>query len=68
METRKRSILKAVIWNLIGLAMMALVGLIATGSVAVGGTMALINSAIGLTFYVVYERIWAKIGWGRTHA
>ncbi len=48
-----------------GLVMMTLVGLIATGSVAVGGVMALVNTAIGLTLYIVYERVWAGISWGR---
>ncbi|MDX2485769.1 DUF2061 domain-containing protein [Antarcticimicrobium sediminis] len=65
METRKRSLVKAVIWNLIGLTVMAVVGLIATGSVALGGTMALINTGVGLVMYVGYERLWANIGWGR---
>ncbi|MGR3712458.1 MAG: DUF2061 domain-containing protein [Shimia sp.] len=65
METRRRSVLKAVIWNVMGLAMMALVGLIATGSMALGGKMALINAGLGLSMYVVYERIWAGIQWGR---
>lgn len=65
METRKRSLLKAVIWNAMGFAMMSLVGLIATGSMAVGGAMALINTGIGLTLYIVYERVWAGIRWGR---
>ncbi len=48
-----------------GLATMTLVGLVATGSVAVGGALALINTAIGLTLYVIYERLWAGISWGR---
>lgn len=67
METRRRSIVKAVIWNAIGLAMMALVGLVATGSMALGGKMALINAGLGLSLYVLYERIWAKVRWGRVH-
>lgn len=65
MESRKRSLVKAVIWNIVGLVMMSLVGLVATGSAAVGGTLALINTAIGLSLYLVYERIWAGIRWGR---
>jgi uncharacterized membrane protein len=65
METRKRSLLKAVIWNLLGLATMVLVGYFATGSIAVGGKIAIVNAVIGLSFYVVYERIWTNIGWGR---
>ncbi len=65
METRRRSVVKALIWNVMGLVMMTLVGLIATGSVAVGGVVALVNTAIGLTLYFVYERVWAGISWGR---
>ncbi|WP_298934816.1 DUF2061 domain-containing protein [uncultured Ruegeria sp.] len=65
METRQRSVVKAVVWNAMGLAVMTGVGLIATGSAAVGGAVALVNTAIGLTMYVVYERIWAGISWGR---
>ncbi|MDP5215748.1 DUF2061 domain-containing protein [Ruegeria sp. 2205SS24-7] len=65
METRQRSVVKALVWNLMGLAMMTLVGLVATGSAAVGGTLALVNTAIGLTMYILYERVWAGIRWGR---
>lgn len=65
METRRRSVVKAIIWNAVGLAVMTLVGLIATGSAAIGGALALVNTAIGLTLYVLYERIWAGISWGR---
>ena len=68
METRLRSLVKALIWNGIGLAMMALVGFLVTGSVAVGGVIALINTVIGFTCYLLYERIWARIHWGRHHA
>ena len=48
-----------------GLATMTAVGLAMTGSAALGGTMAVANTAVGLTCYVIYERVWARIGWGR---
>lgn len=64
-ETRGRTLLKAVLWNLLGLAVMALVGLAMTGSVVLGGAIALVNTALGFLFYVGYERIWARIAWGR---
>jgi len=67
METRLRSIVKAVIWNLLGLSVMAIVGLIVTGSLAAGGVMAAINTAIGFATYVIYERVWSRIHWGRRH-
>ncbi|WP_170366137.1 DUF2061 domain-containing protein [Ruegeria arenilitoris] len=65
METRRRSVVKAIIWNAMGLAVMTVVGLVATGSAAIGGALAVVNTAIGLTLYVIYERIWAGISWGR---
>ncbi len=65
METRQRSVVKAVLWNAMGLIVMTLVGLMATGSAAIGGTLAIVNTAIGLTLYVIYERVWAGIAWGR---
>ncbi len=65
MDTGKRTFLKAVLWNVLGLAMMAVVGLAMTGSVALGGAMALANTVIGLVCYILYERIWSRISWGR---
>ncbi|TMV66725.1 DUF2061 domain-containing protein [Thioclava sp. BHET1] len=64
-ESKRRTVVKAVLWNLIGLTVMAVVGLVMTGSVALGGSMALVNTALGLVTYVLYERVWARIGWGR---
>lgn len=68
METGKRSFVKALIWNAIGLASMALVGFLATGSASLGGAMALINSALGFGSYLIYERVWTRINWGRHSA
>ncbi|WP_137701839.1 DUF2061 domain-containing protein [Marimonas lutisalis] len=65
MESRRRTVLKAVLWNILGLTVMAGVGLIMTGSAAVGGAMAVINTAIGFAMYLIYERIWARVNWGR---
>lgn len=67
METRMRSIVKAMIWNMIGLTVMALVGLAVTGSLIAGGKMAVINTVIGFGTYLIYERIWARVCWGRRH-
>src|SRR5690606_5355771 len=51
MDTRWRTLLKAVLWNLLGLLTMSLVGLAMTGSVALGGAMAVANTAIGFVAY-----------------
>lgn len=65
METRRRTLLKALIWNLIGLASMSIVGYALTGSVTLGGSIAVANTLLGLVCYLIYERIWTHIRWGR---
>jgi uncharacterized membrane protein len=67
METARRTLVKAVLWNALGLVVMGVVGLVMTGSAALGGAMAVLNTAIGLACYIVYERIWSRIRWGRLH-
>ena len=67
MDTQKRSIVKAVIWNVIGIISMSVVGVLATGSAALGGKMALINTGLGFSMYVIYERVWSRVRWGRQH-
>jgi uncharacterized membrane protein len=66
MDSKARTILKAIIWMALGLITMGLVGLAFTGSFSIGAGMALLNSLIGLFCYVIYERIWARISWGRS--
>lgn len=65
METRARTLVKSVLWSLLGLLVMAGVGFAFTGSAGLGGTMALVNAALGFLCYALYERAWANIGWGR---
>ncbi len=65
MDSTKRTIVKSGAWTLLGLAVMAGVGWLITGSAGTGGALAVLNSVIGLVTYVVYERVWARISWGR---
>ena len=65
MESRTRSLVKATIWTLLGFMVMSLIGLIFTGSLVTGGTMAVFISVIGMATYLVYERVWAMVSWGR---
>ena len=65
METPRRTLVKSILWSVIGLLVMAAVGFAFTGSVALGGTMAVLNTALGFVSYLIYERLWARISWGR---
>lgn len=67
METRRRSLVKALVWNAIGFATMTAVGVVVTGSASLGGVLALANTALGFTCYVIYERVWTRITWGRVN-
>lgn len=66
METPKRTILKALTWQALGLVMMTLIGLAVTGSVQAGGFIAVISALTGLVFYILHERLWARVAWGRS--
>lgn len=65
MESPKRTLVKALTWQGLGLATMTGIGYLVTGSPGAGGTIALVSAAIGALFYIAHERIWARIGWGR---
>ncbi len=65
METSKRTLVKTVIWQIVGLISMSLVGFGITGSLVASGALALANTGVGIITYITYERIWSRINWGR---
>ena len=65
METPIRSIAKAATWQASGLAVMTAITFAATGSLATGGLVALIGAGVGTVLYVLHERLWARVRWGR---
>ena len=65
MESGKRTVVKALIWQLTGMLTMGVIGFLMTGSATLGWSMALANTAVGLTCYIIYERVWARIRWER---
>lgn len=67
MDTRARTLVKSILWTVLGLLVMVLVGFAFTGSLALGGGMALVNAVLGFVSYALYERVWANISWGRRH-
>ena len=65
MDSFARTWVKAVLWAAIGLVSMSVIGSLFTGSLSVGGMMAVSNTLIGLASYVIYDRVWSRISWGR---
>jgi uncharacterized membrane protein len=67
-DTPLRSMAKAATWQALGLVVMTLITWAVTGSVATGSAIALLGAATGTVTYVLHERLWARVGWGRRHA
>lgn len=65
MDTRRRTLVKAVVWQLLGFATMTLTGWIFTGSATQGGAIAVTGTFCGFVTYVIYERVWSRIRWGQ---
>tara|TARA_B100000787_G_C15906007_1_gene170460 strand:- start:38 stop:274 length:237 start_codon:yes stop_codon:yes gene_type:complete len=65
MDSFARTWVKAVLWAAIGLVSMSVIGSLFNGLLSVGGMMAVSNTLIGLASYVIYERVWSRISWGR---
>lgn len=64
MDTRARSIAKCLTWQTCGLIVMTLITYGLTGSLATGGAVAVLGTAVGSVTYVLQERAWARIAWG----
>lgn len=65
MDTTRRTLAKAITWQLLGLLVTTTLGYVATGSVAAGGALALSSALIGFVCYAAHERLWSRIRWGR---
>lgn len=65
METTRRSIAKAATWQCMGLFVMTAITYAITDSVVEGGLVAILGAGIGMATYVLHERVWAKISWGK---
>ncbi len=65
MDTRTRTIAKALSWQLLGLVSMTLVGLLFTGSLTASGGIAVSSALISFLFYCLHERLWSQVPWGR---
>tara|TARA_A100001515_G_scaffold81178_2_gene64362 strand:- start:20901 stop:21632 length:732 start_codon:yes stop_codon:yes gene_type:complete len=65
-ETKKRTLLKAICWKLIGFFCLTFLGYIFTGSFKVAGLIALAQFIVTFLIYAAHERIWARVSWGKT--
>ncbi|MDF3414392.1 DUF2061 domain-containing protein [Sulfitobacter sp. M57] len=65
MDLKKRTFAKAMTWQITGFFMMIAIGFFTTGSLNAAGGMAVAAFLTGTISYVLHERIWQRISWGR---
>ena len=66
MENNKRLLTKALTWQLIGFVAMSLINYVVIGDWRQGMELSGLLTATGLVSYYLHERVWSRIGWGRT--
>jgi adenylylsulfate kinase len=67
MESRKRSIVKALSWRFFATAITVLVVFLLSGEVIFAAKIGLLDTTIKLAAYFVHERLWLRIAYGRYH-
>jgi uncharacterized membrane protein len=68
LETRRRSIAKAISWRILAAIITACVALAMTGQLEFAAKIGLIDTSVKLLIYFFHERIWNKINYGRVPA
>ncbi len=65
METMVRTVVKAATWQGLGILTMTALSYPQTGSLTGALSIAVSASASGFVFYLVHEKIWNAVRWGR---
>lgn len=65
MDTKIRTIAKAATWQILGLFTMSALAFWQTGSIGGAVSLALSASLTSIGFYILHERAWGRIRWGR---
>lgn len=66
MDTPVRTVAKAISWQALGLITMTGITYGITGSVAEGGLIAAVGAMTGMFSFILHERVWTRISWGRS--
>jgi adenylylsulfate kinase len=65
-DSFKRTLIKSISWKLSGFVILLVLTFIVTGSIKKTSLVALIYHGIMLVLYVIHEKMWNKILWGKT--
>lgn len=65
MDSTRRTIAKAITWQALGIITMAALSYPHTGSLIASLSLAVSASASGFVFFLVHEKVWNAVRWGR---
>jgi uncharacterized membrane protein len=65
MENQKRTWAKALTWQASGFVIMIAVNYLFLGSLQQSMGLSALLTGMGLITYVIHERLWARVRWGR---
>jgi len=68
MDETKRTFMKALTWQTMGLFVMILIGYGTTSSWRAAGGLAITTFAVSIITYVIHEKAWDRVTWGRRPA
>lgn len=63
-ETSKRTVAKALTWQVLGLVVMTVAGYWMTGSLAKASGFSLALQGFSVIVYILHERLWGRVHWG----
>lgn len=64
-SSRRRSMVKALTWRILSVAITTTLVLLLTGNIALSAAVGGIDSAIKLGVFYYHERLWHRIKWGK---
>lgn len=65
MDSWKRSLVKSIVWRILGIIVLGVIVFFITGNWEEVTTITLLFHGIQMVLYYFHERIWNNISWGR---
>jgi len=64
MESRKRSLVKSIIWRVLGIVILGVITWLFTKSWKITTSVTVLFHVIRVVLYYFHERLWSGINWG----
>jgi len=65
MDTRKRSLVKSIVWRVTGIILLGVISYLVTGNWKEMTKITVLFHSIRIILYYFHERFWEKISWGK---